>query len=233
MNSQSIAKRFMRHMIHKTSIAVISSCEIMRRGFYSTLLETRRFEQVHIFKNESAISRDFIQNENIGVVIIDDDSFSSRQMACFSVARISQFKGTTVMVMSSTNNVVQAAEYLRAGARSYIWRGSSLSDFNEALNKVRRGEYWLDAAVNEYYQKVLAQKKDEPLTVAEKVFMALTHTQQTVISHYMSGLTVSEIALRSKRSVKTISGHKQAAMKRLGVSNQVELLTRYGHLRQE
>jgi len=44
-----------------------------------------------------------------------------------------------------------------------------------------------------------------------------------VLDLLLSGLTVSEIALRRHRSVKTVSTQKVAALRKLGLRNDVEI----------
>ncbi|TDV37021.1 LuxR family two component transcriptional regulator [Paraburkholderia caballeronis] len=51
----------------------------------------------------------------------------------------------------------------------------------------------------------------------------LSRREIEVIVHYASGLSVTEIAVRLGRSVKTISAQKCSAMKKLSLANDVEL----------
>ncbi|WP_322031993.1 response regulator transcription factor [Paraburkholderia sp. J76] len=57
----------------------------------------------------------------------------------------------------------------------------------------------------------------------EEVHRVLTRRELEVISHYATGLGVTEIAGLLGRSVKTISAQKCAAMKKLALSNDIEL----------
>ncbi|MCP3722184.1 response regulator transcription factor [Paraburkholderia sp. CNPSo 3272] len=57
----------------------------------------------------------------------------------------------------------------------------------------------------------------------EEVHRILTRREFEVITHYATGLGVTEIAGLLGRSVKTISAQKCAAMKKLALSNDIEL----------
>ncbi|WP_201694602.1 response regulator transcription factor [Paraburkholderia hiiakae] len=57
----------------------------------------------------------------------------------------------------------------------------------------------------------------------EEVSRLLTRREYEVITHYAAGLGVTEIAGLLGRSVKTISAQKCAAMKKLALSNDIEL----------
>lgn len=231
MSMPLIAQYFMSYKIKKRGVAVICSCDIMNRGFYTILHETKKFSKIHIFKSEEVIDKCFLDNESISVVIINDECFSSRLMVCLSVARISQYEGVAVMVISSAKNPIDATEYLRAGAKSFMWKGTPLTYFDDALNAILRGEHWIEDSVEEYYRIATLAGKENDLTGPEKVFSVLSDAEQGVIKEYMNGMTVTQIALKKNRSVKTISAQKQTAMRKLGVCNQMELLSRYGHLR--
>ena len=53
--------------------------------------------------------------------------------------------------------------------------------------------------------------------------MGAVVTLITLLVVLLSGLTVSEIALRRHRSVKTVSTQKVAALRKLGLRNDVEI----------
>lgn len=52
----------------------------------------------------------------------------------------------------------------------------------------------------------------------------LTRRECEVLRHFVSGMTVSEIARRLNRSVKTISTQKSSAMRKLGIDNDQQLV---------
>ena len=51
----------------------------------------------------------------------------------------------------------------------------------------------------------------------------LTRRESEVLRLYLSGMSVTEIAVRSGRTVKTISTQKQSVMRKIGAENDVEL----------
>lgn len=221
-----------KYFLKKRGVAVICSCEIMNIGFYTLLRDIGKFSKVHIIKNDSIFDEHFIEDEKISVVIISDECFSSRLMVCLSVARISRYEGVTVMVISSGNNPIDATEYLRAGAKSVLWKGMPLKHFYDAINTVLRGDCWAEENIGFYYQTITSSDNENNQVVPQKVFRVLSNAELAVIQEYMRGMTVTQIALKKNRSVKTISTQKQTAMKKLGVCNKTELLSRYGHLYQ-
>ncbi|WP_025122551.1 MULTISPECIES: LuxR C-terminal-related transcriptional regulator [unclassified Serratia (in: enterobacteria)] len=54
----------------------------------------------------------------------------------------------------------------------------------------------------------------------------LTHFERKVLTHIFAGLSLQDIAMLHKRSIKTISAQKRSSMRKLGVSNDSELFGR-------
>ena len=65
--------------------------------------------------------------------------------------------------------------------------------------------------------------RDWPAAADDGSARQLSRREIEVIVHYASGLSVTEIAVRLGRSVKTISAQKCSAMKKLSLANDVEL----------
>jgi two-component system capsular synthesis response regulator RcsB len=57
--------------------------------------------------------------------------------------------------------------------------------------------------------------------------LELSRREEEVLLLFVSGLTVSEIARKLYRSIKTVSTHKIAVMNKLGINKDIDLI-RYG-----
>jgi DNA-binding NarL/FixJ family response regulator len=57
----------------------------------------------------------------------------------------------------------------------------------------------------------------------EKLSKLLTPREAEIIRCFLDGMAIVDIAAKLKRSRKTISGHKQTGMKKLGISSDLEL----------
>ncbi|OWY37284.1 hypothetical protein CEK28_17890 [Xenophilus sp. AP218F] len=64
----------------------------------------------------------------------------------------------------------------------------------------------------------------------ESIFETLTSREKEVVRCCLDGMTVTQIALKFSRSVKTISLQKNAAYRKLGISNDRELFILFGIL---
>lgn len=61
------------------------------------------------------------------------------------------------------------------------------------------------------------------LLTRKKIIHVLSQNEKVVILEVLKGKSVSEIALNMGKSLKTISGQKQSALRRLGIKNDYEL----------
>ena len=125
---------------------------------------------------------------------------------------------TRILLLSahSTPSIVSAT--LGLGASGFI--GKSRADFGNlaaAVRKVAGGSLYVPGSLS---AALLSARYGKHGMVGVE---ALSTREVIVAQMTADGLTIGEIADRLKRSPKTISNQKVAAMKKLGVKNDVEL----------
>ena len=91
-------------------------------------------------------------------------------------------------------------------APSAINKSSTLTELHRVINKIIKGNLKLDHDIR------------------IKLPHELSLYESEVILRYMHGESLADIAIALNRSIKTISSHKRAAMCKLRVSNNKELL---------
>lgn len=125
---------------------------------------------------------------------------------------------TAILVLSahSAPSIVSAA--LGLGASGFI--GKSRADFGNLVTAVRNvaaGQMYVPGSLS---AALLAARYGKSGIVGVE---ALSAKEASVARMTADGLSIGEIATRLKRSPKTISNQKVAAMKKLGAKNDVEL----------
>jgi two-component system capsular synthesis response regulator RcsB len=83
--------------------------------------------------------------------------------------------------------------------------------FTQALSGFRVCSPKIQAAIGEYAKEDIA------------VWQQLTSREREVLHLLFDGLSITEVARRLKRNIKTISAHKRNSMQKLGVYDDVEL----------
>ncbi|AXW64655.1 DNA-binding response regulator (plasmid) [Ralstonia solanacearum] len=125
---------------------------------------------------------------------------------------------TRILLLSahSTPSIVSAT--LSLGASGFI--GKSRADFGNlatAVRKVASGSLYVPGSLS---AALLSARYGKSGIVG----MEALSTREVIVAQMTAdGLTIGEIAARLRRSPKTISNQKVAAMKKLGVKNDVEL----------
>jgi DNA-binding NarL/FixJ family response regulator len=123
-----------------------------------------------------------------------------------------------VVSMHSDGPTMQKA--LRAGARAYVGKGSSIDVLLQAIDAVRRGHVFIDPALS----PALAQ---QAMGASHSWDNNLSERERAVMIKVCAGQRLSAIAMELGISVKTVATHKMRLMNKLGIDNNAELI-RFG-----
>jgi len=133
---------------------------------------------------------------------------------------ISQKTTTSVVIVAPTFNQDEERIYRKDGAKYYIMECSEMSNNCESINSL----------IQEIHErKIMLSEREHRLTESLShsqivdLFEALSPCEKTVIKLYLRGLSLTEIASLNKKSIKTVSGQKKSAMKKLGIANSMEI----------
>ncbi|ELA9196613.1 response regulator transcription factor [Vibrio sp. Vb2110] len=143
-----------------------------------------------------------------------------------------KYPSISIIVMSSHFNIGTVGITLQAGAKGFVGKQQSLGDLIKAIKTVSKGKIYLESDIADQLalQKGIASKtsissssynEDSIQDIVSKI--KLTTREREVIRCLISGMSVSEIASKFSRSIKTISTQKVNAMKKLGVNCDSEL----------
>jgi len=138
---------------------------------------------------------------------------------------ISQKTTTSVVIVAPTFNQDEERIYRKDGAKYYIMECSEMSNNCESINSL----------IQEIHErKIMLSEREHRLTESLShsqivdLFEALSPCEKTVIKLYLRGLSLTEIASLNKKSIKTVSGQKKSAMKKLGIANSMEIFRYLG-----
>ena len=129
---------------------------------------------------------------------------------------------TNVIMLSAYRNEEYVIASLRAGARGYLLKDSSVAEVAEAITKVHLGEIHICRASN---TPVIRKYLDSESAI-ENVNELLTDRQRQVLKLLAESKNTKEIAGLLGLSAKTIETHRKTVMKRLGIFD-VPGLVRY------
>jgi two-component system capsular synthesis response regulator RcsB len=121
-----------------------------------------------------------------------------------------------IIVLTMLANVGVHGTILEAGARGLIDKGAGMAEISLAIQAVAQGRNY----ISETFREGLRQSEFDK-TAGESA--RLSPREVEVLRLFASGLTVSEIAARLSRSIKTVSRQKNDAMVKLGLKNDLDI----------
>lgn len=124
-----------------------------------------------------------------------------------------------IVVLTMIDNPSLLRAMLETGVRGLVGKVSAIEELPAAIDAVAAGRSYISGDL----RAGLAAEADKPATGG------LSAREAEVIRLFADGMTVSEIAQRLHRSVKTISHQKADAMRKLGLENHSQL---YAYVRE-
>ena len=123
-----------------------------------------------------------------------------------------------ILVLSMHQELQYAVRAIKSGASGYLTKESAPSLLEQAIRKLAGGGAFISAEVAE--QLALGAMPGGEGLPHEN----LSNREFEVLRLLVAGTSVTDISLRLKLSVKTVSSHKANLMHKMGLSNQSELI---------
>lgn len=162
-----------------------------------------------------------LQNKVVDVLICDyefeDDPHADGLNLLQRIQRLAPL--TRVLFLSTHTGTHIVSSALALGASGFIGKGQAdFSNLADAVRKVHGGSIYLPAALSgELLEGMYFTGKPNGLR-------ALSEKELTVARMICAGNSIGDVAQRLQRSPKTISNQKNAAMKKLGATNDIEMV---------
>jgi DNA-binding NarL/FixJ family response regulator len=122
-----------------------------------------------------------------------------------------------ILVLTVNSEDVYAKKYLRLGAKGFINKEASASEIRQAIVSILNNKRYMSSRVRETLMLETLEAE------AQSLFDGLSAREFEIMNHLADGKVVSEIARLLSLHISTVSTHKAALMKKLGVSNVIEL----------
>ncbi|PUA18827.1 response regulator transcription factor [Glaciimonas sp. PCH181] len=126
-----------------------------------------------------------------------------------------------IIILSARDDLGTARNTLECGVFGFVRKNSDMRNVINAVQEVRFGNKFTDTATTQDMLKnLLSLGKGERSPTVGRV--SFTPKEIETIRLLQRGLTLTEIADLTNRSVKTVSAHKQLLMKKLGTKSNIE-----------
>jgi len=207
-------------------IALLDDHAVVRHGLAARLKEESDFQVVGAY----ATSKDMMAalRASPADILLIDYSLGANDIDGLNLIRALKvrFPDSKILVSSSHYNPATVALAMRAGARGFVGKEQELSELVAAIRSVSVGRVHLNPLMAAEISSMLSShgvEDDANGTDSLTDNTDLSPREREVLRCCLDGMSVTQIAEKFARSVKTISGQKQAAFRKLGVRNDNEL----------
>ena len=185
-------------------------------------------------------SRDFLKwlRNNECDVLMLDYILQSDEMDGLSLIKqfTAHYPDLNILLCSSMESLAIIRSAYILGIRGYIAKREEVEAYIAAVRTIATGQRYIASELASKLSQLPNSKCDvaapkagngDAVATLEKI---LTPREAEVIHCYLEGMSIIEISAKLKRSRKTISGHKQNGMKKLGLNSDLELFKYKEHL---
>lgn len=187
-------------------LALLDDHEVVRRGTALHLTRDVRFRIVASHAHSDGFIAS-LQQVPVDVAIIDLTLARGDRSAAELVPLLRRlFPRMPLLAFATWSPATRVKELINAGLSGFVGKAEPLDMLSEAIVRVFQG---------------LSRVPPDCLLPAD--CEELSRNEREVLDLLLTGLTVSEIALRRHRSVKTVSTQKVAALRKLGLRSAAEI----------
>ncbi|MEG0859905.1 MAG: response regulator transcription factor [Pseudomonas sp.] len=209
----------------RLKVALLDDHAIVRHGLVNRLVQESEFELVGVY----ARSRDLMSGLATAPadVLLLDFVLGPDEMDGVLLIRALRVKypECRILVFSAHHDSATVILALRVGARGFLGKGEDMGQLVKAIRVVASGAVYLspDMAYRVAEATAVGNDGDEKSCADAIRYVSLSSREQEVIRCYLAGMTITDIAEKFNRSIKTISTQKAAAFRKLGVVSNNEL----------
>lgn len=212
------------------SIALLDDHDLVLRGLRELLGSHPLFRVTGTYTSGRELLLS-LRDSPADVVVIDYELAPADVDGLELIKSLSRrFPELGILVVSAHYNPATVALALRGGAMGFLGKNRPADEIHQAIKTVNRGAVYLEPdmrmrlAQQQQHGKALllgelsGDRINRALTLS-----VLTPKEQEVIRCFLAGMTVTDIAEKFSRSLKTVSGQKQNALRKLGLKADHEL----------
>ncbi len=203
-------------------VLVVDHHPIVRKGIYSLFESSPEIQIVATVDNGRELF-EYINKNPVDVVISEIDLPGLNGITALRTIK-REYSDVRIIIFSSHPEEVYAVSTIRAGASGYLPKTVDTLTIKEAILKVHNGGI--------YISNNLAQRLafDETGNKPSKLYKKLSTREIEVLKLLSSGRKNKEIAIELEINEKTVSTYKARLLKKLNVTNIVDLINQARHL---
>lgn len=211
-------------------MVILDDHAVVRHGLSARLSEESDFEIVGVYASSKEMMSALQSQEVQADLFLIDYSLGESDIDGLNLIRALKIrypKGK-IIISSTHDNPATVALAMRAGAKGFVGKSQDLNELIQAIRGVMVGKQYVNEMVKIELGNGATHEEDQTKNETDHKnaltgYYDLSPREREVLRCCLDGMTVTQIANKFARSVKTISGQKQAAFKKLGIRNDSEL----------
>ncbi|WP_217549269.1 response regulator transcription factor [Pantoea sp. GbtcB22] len=212
-------------------VMVLDDHPLIRNAYEFTMKASSRIELVAVCSSRKEML-EILKKQSIDVLILDyilgDDGVDGLVM----VQQVrSHYPDLSILVSSSVESPAIVQLILQAGVKGFIGKSKDFNEIIRSIEYVASGKIYLSQDM-QYKIQLVAEGDREMLAYIPKEgpsdelrikLRALSPREMEVLRCFLDGMSIKQIAEKYSRHRKTVSGHKQVALRKLGLRSDAEL----------
>lgn len=199
-----------------TNIIIADSHPIVRIGLTLVLNSVSEFQLIDTAATTEALLT-AIQKSEPNLVILEMDIPKINGIATIRKLK-KRHPDVKAVIYSAQPESVYAMSCIKAGAFGYVPKTANVEEILAALTQIQQGKIYLSEAVSIKTKNDYTGKAEKPL------FKKVSSREIEVLKLLASGKKNKEVAVGLNINEKTVSTYKSRLMKKLNVTNIVDLL---------
>lgn len=219
-------------MSKKIKITILDKHPIICSALSYFLGRENGLDVIGTYSNRDELIAD--NNQQAAEILILDYSLGDNNFDGVMLIKHLLFRAPTlkIIIFSDQESSAIVQEAISAGAKAYVGKSKSHEYLLEAIYSISSKDCVflppdLKQKISRFRQCKPRAKKNilnEELEVIEKLKLQSLSTREIeVIRCMLEGRNITEISIKFSRSRKTISAQKQSALRKLGISSNMEL----------
>lgn len=211
-------------------IVLLDDHAVVRHGLSARLAEESDFQVVGVFASSKEMMSALQSQPLMADLFLIDYSLGETDIDGLNLIRALKIRypKSKILISSTHDNPATVALAMRAGAMGFVGKGQDLNELIQAIRGVMLGKQYVTDLIKMELNTRAGREKDNINHDSATLDILTKHDdlsprEREVLRCCLDGMTVTQIATKFSRSVKTISGQKQAAFKKLGIRNDSEL----------
>jgi DNA-binding NarL/FixJ family response regulator len=202
----------------KARIMIVDDHVIVRQGI-AQLVNREPDLDVRYEAGDADSALALLNTEQVDLAIVDISLPGTSGLELVKMMH-SQKPNLPILMMSMHDEALYSDRAFRAGAKGYVMKQEATERLLMAIRKILNGGVYVsDRMQTVMVQRFLSSGMDQKVSFIDN----LTDREFEILRMIGQGLTVSEIATKLGRSVKTVEAHRANLREKLGLKRAAEL----------